>query len=360
MTSLGFKALRANQSKQHDVFTFTASVGEILKIAKIDRAGRDEHGNLKGFQRPQVARHIHEIRDYLEREDAVLPNSVVLAFVQGVSVSNVGNGIVNVEVDVQDDPVGYVVDGQQRLAALADSERLEFEVFVSAMVCKSYEELQRQFILINNSKPLPKELIYELLPQVEALPERLSSRAFAAKLTDLLNHGETSLQNQIKQHTNPDGVISSNAIQKVIMNSRTNGALRDIIVTGGTEEDCVALVSEFYAAVKDTFPDAWFGCTPKNSRLIHSAGIVALGYVMETAAALYGVKTRAGFRDILELLEGHTAWTEGVWMFGEDDHRPWNRVQNTSSDIRLLSDYLVGIIRRSLRDRPGPPRLRAV
>ena len=55
-------------------------------MGRIDRAGRSETGVLSGFQRPQIAAHIHEIRDYLEREDAVLPNSVVLAFIDRVKI----------------------------------------------------------------------------------------------------------------------------------------------------------------------------------------------------------------------------------------------------------------------------------
>ena len=51
------------------------------------------------------------------------------------------------------------------------------------MVCADEAELRRQFVLINNTRPLPKSLIYELLPGVDGLPSRLSNRAFAAELT---------------------------------------------------------------------------------------------------------------------------------------------------------------------------------
>ena len=44
-----------------------------FQIARIERAGRSETGDLFGFQRPQVARHILEIRDYLKLPDSVLP-----------------------------------------------------------------------------------------------------------------------------------------------------------------------------------------------------------------------------------------------------------------------------------------------
>src|SRR5262249_48643548 len=131
-------------------------------MGRIDRAGRSQTGLLRGFQRPQIAAHIHEIRDYLEREDAVLPNSVVVAFTDRIKIQPVHSNVVTIEIDIADGPPGLIVDGQQRLSALAPLTEKSFEVFVSGILCKTEEELRRQFILINNTRPLPKELIYEL------------------------------------------------------------------------------------------------------------------------------------------------------------------------------------------------------
>src|SRR5690606_28821999 len=139
-------------------------------------------------QRPQVSKHIHEIRDYLSKDDAVLPNSVVLAFVDGVRVSNLDDTLTEIEIEVGDAPPGQIVDGQQRLTALHGLPDKDFQDFVSALVCEDKEDLRRQFILINNTRPLPKDLIYELLPTVSGLPDRMSSRSFAADLATLLNY----------------------------------------------------------------------------------------------------------------------------------------------------------------------------
>jgi hypothetical protein len=48
-------------------------------------------------------------------EDALLPNAVIIAFIDGVSVQDLGNGRLEVRVDVSGGPPGFVVDGQQRL-----------------------------------------------------------------------------------------------------------------------------------------------------------------------------------------------------------------------------------------------------
>src|SRR5208282_4892867 len=77
---LRFDALAPVQSPNLPVFTFLAKAEEIARIARIERAGRDDVGTLQGFQRPQIANHIREIRDYLEKPNSILPNSIVVAF----------------------------------------------------------------------------------------------------------------------------------------------------------------------------------------------------------------------------------------------------------------------------------------
>lgn len=341
-----FIALQAKQGENSAVFCFTATAAEVLAIAQIDRAGRNEQGDLFGFQRPQIAQHIHQIRDYLQRPDAVLPNSVVIALTAGVEFATHGDGTTLLTFDVRNGPVGTVVDGQQRLSALAPLTDRGFEVFVSCLVCKDAKELQRQFILINSTRPLPKELIYELLPGVEGLSPALAARSFASGLTQRLNFDRhSSLRSEIHLHTNPTGRLSSSALQRVIMNSRTDGALREIAGSDGADA-CFNVISDFYGAVADIFGSAWVGMTPKTSRLIHGVGLAALGYALDYAWIAEGARTRTAFGMMLKRLEGKTAWTSGVWPF-PGDLRPWNRLQNTNADIRLLTDHLLSTLKAS-------------
>ena len=350
---LKFNAVIARQSDTHKVVSFPAEALDVFKIARIDRAGRDEQGDLFGFQRPQVSRHILEIRDYLKGPKAVLPNSVVLAFVDKMKIKELGDGFCEVSIDITDGAPGLIVDGQQRLTALEPLKERDFQVFVSAILCSDDDELRKQFILINNTRPLPKELIYELLPTVDGLPHRLSSRAFAAHLTTKLNYfkgsdPETSaFFGNIRQHTNPTGTISSTAVQKVIMNSRSNGAIRELVKLENGEQKSVDLIADFYGALMDTFPEAWIGQAPRSSRMKHSCGIVALGFVMEVAYTMHGARNRDQFHEILTCLrqEKVCAWTSGTWYFSPTDIREWDKIQNTSPDIRILTEHLVRVVR---------------
>ena len=350
MSKLTFSAIRAAQSAEHIVMCFTATASEIGTFATIERIARDDEGRLSGFQRPQIASHIQEIKDYLKRDDAVLPNPIVVAFTDNVEVQTISDQVVQITINVENGPPGLVVDGQQRLSALNLIPEKNFKVFVSALLCKDDAELRRQFVLINNTRPLPKSLIYELLPTVEGLPHRFSSRSFAADLASRLNYDpSSSLKGMVRQHTNPSGIISDTALQKVVINSLHDGILREFMRGPDGPDKSFQLISNFYRAVRLVFKEAWDGHKPKTSRLVHGAGIVATGYVMELLALSQGSRTWEDFQKGLAPVVGKTAWTNGTWEFAKGDHRTWNSIQNTPNDITTLAHYLLRMLREALK-----------
>lgn len=335
---ISFSTISPKQSGGPKVVVFTATPDEVSQIAKVYRIGRDTKHKLSGFQRPQIAAHIREIRDFLDQPNAMLPNAIVLAFSKGATISGG-----KLTIDLAGGAPGWVVDGQQRLTAALGMKSKSFELIVSAFICEDMAELNRQFILINNTRPLAKPLIYELLPSAGQLPERFSARVGAALLTEELNYNSTSsLRGVIHQQTNPDGIIKDTLLQRVLMNSIQQGALRDLrtdrLVSTGFK-----IVNEFFWAVQHTFPEDWNGQTAKTSRILHGAGLTALGYIMDELHAR-GASDKAAFIKGLKPLVGQTHWTKGTWKFGSE-RRGWNMIQNTASDYRLLSHYLVGLLR---------------
>lgn len=342
MTTFTYIALKAKQSPGHQVLSFAAYPSEILKFAEIDRVNRGKDGSLTGFQRNQIAPHINEIRDYLSKDYAVLPNPIVVAFVGGVSIKEIEENIVSISICADKEKPGFVVDGQQRLTALAGLTDKDFQVFVSVLVCKDYDELRQQFVLINNTRPLPKALIYELLPSTPGLPERFTVRAFASKLVELLNYDEaSSVHGQIHQHTNPSGIIRDTAIQKLIMNSVSDGAMREFTERPDFLEKSFNLISNYFSAVQEVFSYAWKGHKPHTSRLVHGAGIVAMGYLMEFVYSRYNARTKEDFILHLNAIADNCHWTSGIWPFSEVDQREWNKIQNVPSDVMTLASYLV-------------------
>lgn len=343
-----FVAISAQQGKHGRVFTFPARASQLLDLCEITRAGRSKSGRLDGFQRSRIAGHIHEIRDYLTAPNAILPNSVVAGFLGGVKVKKLkGDNLYELIINNNSGKPGFIIDGQQRLTALLQTGREDFEVFVSCVLCDSKEDLRQQFILINNTRPLPKSLIYELLPNVTDLPARLGSRSFAARLTEWLNYEtDSSLHGQILMHTNPEGVLRDTAIQKVIMNSAETGAIREHRPERSRADFSFDLISNYYGAVQEVFPEAWIGQSPRTSRLVHGAGIVSMGYVMETLYSRKNSITRKAFIAGLKPLRRHVAWTEGHWQFPEGGRVKWDEIENTSRQIQKLSLHLVGLVKK--------------
>lgn len=340
-------AIAAKQSSHARVFTFAATAADIISTCEIARAGRTSTGKLFGFQRPQIAGHIQEIQDYIKSPRAVLPNSIVVGFFAGVKAKPVQNGLYELTVTTTRGKPGFVIDGQQRLTALLQSGRDDFQLFVSCVLCDNERDLRQQFILVNNTRPLPKSLIYELLPGVKEPPKRFGSRSFAALLTDRLNYDESSsLKGMIAMHTNPDGVIRDTSIQKVIINSAEHGSIREHENGISRTEFGFELVSNYFEAVKDVFPEAWHNHTPRTSRLVHGAGIISMGYVMET---IYSRTTKTGYQSFVKALQPlrkHVAWTSGKWRFTDGMVLNWDQIENTPRQIQKLAIHLVGLAKK--------------
>ena len=73
-------AIEIKQGKKKKIYTFAIDGKQLTDIATISRIHRDEKGLIDGYQRPEVLNHVAEIRRYLESENPLLPNALVVAF----------------------------------------------------------------------------------------------------------------------------------------------------------------------------------------------------------------------------------------------------------------------------------------
>ena len=99
---------------------------------------------------------------------------------------------------------GWIVDGQQRTAALREASVESFPVSVVGFLTSKTNEQKEQFILVNSTKPLNKDLIYELLPGVDTqLNTALSKKIGPATIADILNNeSDSPFYGKIKRPTN--------------------------------------------------------------------------------------------------------------------------------------------------------------
>jgi DGQHR domain-containing protein len=356
---LRLPALRLRQGAGREVFAFGVEGKQLPEFTDIDRIRRDDDGLIHGYQRTEILTHTRAIRDYLTEPDALLPNAIVVAFARGrarfepapdaVDVASacttVGTLIVSLAGGDGDDKAALVVDGQQRRAALREAQISSFPVYVTAYVPRDPADEREQFVRVNSARPLPKSLIYELLPTTAGpLPPALARLQFPAVLAARLNQDPDSpLAGRIKTPTNPDGIVRDNSILRHLEASLSDGALyrhRDPHTGRGDIEAMLELLKAFWAAVARVFPDAW-ALPLRRSRLHHGAGVTALGFVMDTIAAGYpDTPTVEDFTAALAPLTSVCAWTAGTWVFRSGSTRQWNEIQNTSSDISLLTQHL--------------------
>jgi DGQHR domain-containing protein len=363
---LRLPALRLKQGEHH-VYIFGVDGKRLDDFTTVSRARRDDDG-LQGYQRPEVVAHIRAIRRYLESDGAMLPNAIVLAFTEQVTfeaatagtadeqVSYSQPGVLVIPVDEacpDVDKPAWLVDGQQRTAAVRDADLPEFPLAAVGFIAASEDEQRSQFILVNSTRPLPKGLVHELLPEtVGELPAQYARRRLPASLMAKLNTATNSpFRGAISTPTTPGGYIKDNSVLKMIENSLYDGALyqyRDPRTGEGREDLMVGHLVTFWSQVQEKWPSAW-ELPPRKSRLTHGVGIQALGYIMDlvtadidpTASDLPGI-----VNDSLELIAPAVAWTDGFWQLSLGDERRWNGLQNTPNDVRKLTNLFVQLIRR--------------
>jgi DGQHR domain-containing protein len=364
-TLLRLPALEILQGPSRRLYTFAVDGKLIPQIATVSRVRRDAATQLHGYQRPENLAHVAAIRRYLDTDpNPMLPNAVVIAFDDRVRFESIGptevdsyvrHGHLIIPVDPavdESDKPGFIVDGQQRCAAIRDAQIEAFPICVTAFITNEHTDQRSQFILVNSTKALPKGLIHELLPGTAGtLPGPLMVRQLPATLLERLNFDPKSpLYRRIQTPTNPTGVIKDNSLLRMLENSLSDGALypyrgRDGLPNLG---HMYTLVTNYWSAVADVFSEAWSKSRPRDSRLIHGAGIVSMGFLMDEIVRhnQSSIPTVEEFAAELKTIRDDCSWTDGTWRFDNGTIRRWNDVQNTSRDVKLLTDHLLDRYRK--------------
>lgn len=356
------RALQMEQPGGNTVYLFSLAPSEILEIAEISRVGRDDAGDLIGYQRPGVRSHIQDIRTYLQSESIVFPNSIILALdpivrfrsSRGPKASDgyATAGLLEIPVTSGRKPA-WIVDGQQRALALTDAGREDLPIPVSAFISDNIEVQRDQFIRVNNTRPLPRGLVVELLPQVSIpISPRLSAKKLPSAICDQLNrHEDSPFLGMIKRPSSSkeerrEAVVTDTHIVKMIERSLTSssGCLFPFrnLATGETDLEAIwQILTVYWAAVRDTFPDAW-GLAPTESRLMHGAGITAMGRLMDKVMAQINPHSKTAYEEAIAELShvaGMCRWTAGNWE--GLDGMAWNDIQNVPRHVKALSSLLI-------------------
>ena len=366
------RALRIDQTAEFTLYLFTLKASEILQVADISRVSRDEVGKLIGYQRPEVRGHVKEIVEYLNGPSALFPNPIILALSSAVRFAssrgpNATDGLArggDIEIPLPTEgrsKPAWIVDGQQRALALTHAINKDFPVLVTAFIADAVSVQRDQFFRINNTKPLPRGLVTELLPEVDTqLPPRLSIKKLPSELCNLLNLNKASPFYELIRRASSDvkasrgAVVTDTSIIKMLEESLSTGCLFEYrnLTSGEIDSDGLwnALVA-YWSAVRDTFPDAW-GKPAAKSRLMHGAGIQAMGRLMDrilTTVNPSDPDAPTMVRSELARIAPHCHWTSGVWP---ELGMKWNDIQNLSRHTQQLSSFLIRTYAQSRTPRP--------
>jgi DGQHR domain-containing protein len=360
-------AVRILQDRDHPVYQFSLTAGEILQVADISRVSRDTSGALAGYQRPESRRHVDDICEYLNGEEVIFPNSLILALTTAVRFRPYGRqtrdsspqlGILEIRIPRRFDPKpAWIVDGQQRALALSKSSRSDLWIPVNGFLANEIEVQRDQFIRINNTKPLPRGLIDELLPTTVArLPREYEIRRIPAMVCSALNcRTDSPFYALIASNARcSPAMVAHTSIIQMVRDSLCSptGCLFSYrnVATGEVQfEDLMQVLITYWTAVRNLFPDAW-AKPPGQSRLMHGAGIRAMGRLMDKVMSCIDAKNNDAIRDVEELLAplvSECRWTSGIWE--SLGNLPWNEIQNTPRHARLLSDVVVSIFQARKR-----------
>jgi DGQHR domain-containing protein len=360
---LSRRAIQVDQTPDFPLYLFSLTAAEILRIADISRIARDDAGELIGYQRPEVRKHIQEIVDYLDSDEVIFPNPIILAlssdarFIKSrgtkVSDGSATGGTLEIPLPLNGEKKpGWIVDGQQRAFALSQTRRRNLPVPINAFIADSVDVQRDQFLRINNTRPLPRGLVTELLPTVNTpLPPRLSLKRTPSAVCDLLaRHPDSPFQGIIRRTSTPkeqrkQAIVADTSIVNMLQESLTtpSGCLFPYrnMTSGETDFDGLwAALLLYWNAVRETFPDAW-GKPPAKSRLMHGAGIRAMGRLMDRVLATvspHDPQAPELIKADLEKVAPVCRWTQGTW---DDLGLRWNDLQNVPKHINELSSFLI-------------------
>jgi DGQHR domain-containing protein len=311
-----------------------------------------------------VKQHVDGIVDYLNSENPLLPNAIVLALSSSVQFKksrgpNVDDGVVaagTLEIPVPtngDSKPGWIVDGQQRSLALRKATNRNFPIPVAGFIADTVDVQRDQFVRVNNSKPLPTGLVTELLPEISTpISPRLAQRKLPSALVDLLNQADDSPFKGLIRRPSMSAVERKAAV--VTDTSLVKGIEESLkapssclfpyrnIASGETDIDGIwAVLVCYWTAVSEVFPDAW-GLSTSKSRLMHGVGIRSMSRLMDRVMSNVNPTKDDASKAVLadlQRLAPNCRWTSGYW---EDmGGAAWNSLQNTPKDIKNLSNHLI-------------------
>lgn len=358
---LEFPAVCATHKNGRQIFSFPIDGVKISKIAKVNQYKREDGEEGEWFQRQEVKPHIKTITEYVEQEDAMIANAIVIAFDESVEYTKEDDlrGMLKVPVLDDDDRPGLIIDGQQRTRAIeaafsASGGRVgTFPMIVCAYIETDKSALTEQFIRLNQSRNLPAPLIAELLPGSGMSGGKFDALKFGSILVLKLEEEDSPFYQLIKSAGRKGGKIARNSIINPYkkMYDDPSSFIGSKVNEGqfiGDMDELATDVKNYWIAVEDVFSSSWIP-DMKKSRIMHGCALYALAFLHNSI--INGNNGRfmslEGYKEELKVVQPHCHWTaeDGDWknmrLFDPAGDERWDFFENTEKSKKLLTSYII-------------------
>lgn len=235
--------VKLNQN-DHDILLFKISAVDLLDIAIFKPREEDRE---TGIQRDWNVSRSKEIAEYIDGDDAVIPNNIIINIKSDNLYTDNGKLCLRkIKSSV------FVIDGQHRLRAFAYANKKDFELPVAAFIDLTWAEIAEIFVKINYyQKSVNKSLVYDLLGiSSEIFPDFKEAHSIVQVLNDSMNSPWFGL---IKMLGIGKGVIT----QATFINALTKYKILDEVLKDFSTSEKALILTNYFDAIKNSFVSEW-------------------------------------------------------------------------------------------------------
>lgn len=232
------------EQNEREFYLFKIKAGDLLNIAYFNPREIDRE---TGIQRPFKEERSKEIAEYIDEEDSVLPNNIIISLKKEFVSFDAGTLEIQPEKNV-----AFVIDGQHRLRAFNHTQKKDFELPVSSFIDLSLAEIAEIFVKINYyQKPVSKSLVYDLLGiSPEIFPEYFEAHEITKVLNETVSSPWFGL---IKMLGVGKGIIT----QATFITALESNKILDQVLKEFSKESKITILANYFQAIKELFPDQW-------------------------------------------------------------------------------------------------------